>query len=61
MDLFVGSRITGNRASTSGGGIYNSGTVNGKFNGVTVPADFGQKGVVLKALFGNSPDDIYFP
>ena len=53
--------ITGNTATFSGGGIYNVGTVNGKFNGVTVPADTGQKGVVLDASSGNSPDDIYFP
>ena len=48
-------------ATFNGGGIYNAGTVSGKFNGVTVPGDTGQKGEVLDASFGNSPDDIYFP
>ena len=62
-----GGTITGNTAAGTdtiegrGGGIYNFGTVSGKFNGVTVPADDGQKGVVLDATSGNSPDDIYFP
>ena len=62
-----GGTITDNEAGTQqgpgrGGEIMNRniGTVNGKFNGATVPANPNQGPDTLDPTFENSPDDIYF-